>query len=219
MRRAVLLCCLAVAVCAASIDAQPPGEAPQFKGSKKGKGSGRGFGFGPPPVAVSSSPGQWEYAVKTAAEIRELGNADIQAGLNKLGDDGWELITLDGTFGRVAGHAYFKRPKTHRPTSPLVQVPVQGDTQSISFGNVASRQTKAAQAKETTTIVPVKNSNPLVLSQILQSVYARSSQIRFVPDQRTNRLILVAPEDQVAEIKRLIDDLDQPAPTERRMVK
>ena len=219
MRRGVLLSCLAVAICVASIDAQPPGEAPQFKGSKKGKGSGSGFSFGPPPFAVSSSPSQWEYAVKTAAEIRELGNADIQAGLNKLGDDGWELVTIDGTFGRVAGHAYFKRPKTNRPSPPPVQVPVQGETQSISLGNVPSRQTKTAQVKETTTIVSMKNSNPVALSQILQSVYARSSQIRFVPDQRTNRLILVAPEDQVAEIKRLIDDLDQPTPTDRRMVK
>ncbi|HKI37103.1 MAG TPA: hypothetical protein VKA46_34940 [Gemmataceae bacterium] len=47
---------------------------------------------------------QWEYHVLTEEQVSALGKRDLTAGLNKLGDEGWELVT--------AGARYiFKRPK------------------------------------------------------------------------------------------------------------
>jgi hypothetical protein len=52
------------------------------------------------PDAVS----MWEYRVLTKEQVLDLGKKDLAAGLNKLGDEGWELV--------VAEPAYiFKRPK------------------------------------------------------------------------------------------------------------
>ncbi len=75
--------------------------------------------------------------------------------------------------------------------------------------------------KETTVIIPLKNSQANSMAQILSSVIsgAPGSRTRFVPDQRTNRLILVAPDDKIAEVRKLIDELDQPVPVDRRFVK
>jgi hypothetical protein len=47
---------------------------------------------------------RWEYRVLTEEQLLALGQKDLAAGLNKLGDEGWELVT--------AGPRYiFKRPK------------------------------------------------------------------------------------------------------------
>jgi hypothetical protein len=46
---------------------------------------------------------RWEYRVVTKEQLLELGNKDLAAGLNKLGNDGWELVAVDPAF-------IFKRP-------------------------------------------------------------------------------------------------------------
>jgi hypothetical protein len=47
---------------------------------------------------------QWEYRVLTRDQILDLGKKDLAAGLNQLGDDGWELVVAEPTF-------IFKRPR------------------------------------------------------------------------------------------------------------
>jgi hypothetical protein len=47
---------------------------------------------------------KWEYRILTKGEVLELGNKDLTAGLNKLGDEGWELAAVDSAY-------LFKRPK------------------------------------------------------------------------------------------------------------
>jgi hypothetical protein len=47
---------------------------------------------------------QWEYRVLTKEQILDLGNKDLAGGLNKLGDEGWELVVVDAAY-------IFKRPK------------------------------------------------------------------------------------------------------------
>jgi hypothetical protein len=57
--------------------------------------------------AAESKPGvvfRWEYHVLTEEQVIALGKKDLAAGLNKLGDEGWELVT-------VGAHYVFKRPK------------------------------------------------------------------------------------------------------------
>jgi hypothetical protein len=56
----------------------------------------------------SSAPWRqkWEYSVLSAAEIAKRADGDLQAGLNRLGEEGWELVTV-----RTPDH-YFKRATT-----------------------------------------------------------------------------------------------------------
>jgi hypothetical protein len=48
--------------------------------------------------------GQWEYRVLTREQILDLGKKDLAAGLNNVGDEGWELAAIDTVY-------IFKRPK------------------------------------------------------------------------------------------------------------
>jgi hypothetical protein len=41
---------------------------------------------------------RWEYRVLTKEQVIELGKKDLAAGLNRLGDDGWELAAFDGQY-------------------------------------------------------------------------------------------------------------------------
>jgi hypothetical protein len=60
------------------------------------------------PALVSASPNdsgsRWEYRTLTKDQLLTLGNQDLVAGLNRLGDDGWELTGVDGIY-------IFKRPR------------------------------------------------------------------------------------------------------------
>jgi hypothetical protein len=38
---------------------------------------------------------RWEYKVAAEADISKVGNDDLAAGLNKLGEEGWELIGFE----------------------------------------------------------------------------------------------------------------------------
>jgi hypothetical protein len=50
---------------------------------------------------------QWEYRVVTRAQLLDLGKKDLVAGLNKLGDEGWELAAFDSAY-------IFKRAKVQK---------------------------------------------------------------------------------------------------------
>jgi hypothetical protein len=52
----------------------------------------------------AGAPSKWEYRILTKGEVLELGNKDLSTGLNKLGDEGWELAAVDSAY-------IFKRPK------------------------------------------------------------------------------------------------------------
>jgi hypothetical protein len=60
----------------------------------------------PPNVSAQGKAGasKWEYRSLTKGEVLELGNKDLTTGLNKLGDEGWELAAVDSAY-------IFKRPK------------------------------------------------------------------------------------------------------------
>lgn len=48
---------------------------------------------------------KWEYRVVPKEQVVELGKNDFAAGLNKLGEEGWELVVVDGGY-------IFKRPRS-----------------------------------------------------------------------------------------------------------
>jgi hypothetical protein len=47
---------------------------------------------------------RWEYRVLTKEQVLERGKKDLAAGLNALGEEGWELAAVDGVY-------VFKRSK------------------------------------------------------------------------------------------------------------
>ena len=47
---------------------------------------------------------RWEYRVLTEEQLIAFGQRDLAAGLNKLGDEGWELVT-------AGARCVFKLPK------------------------------------------------------------------------------------------------------------
>jgi hypothetical protein len=84
---------------------------------------GAGVLGGPVQVAVLGAEARpsglpkWEYHVLAKDEVLKLGQKDLTAGLNKLGDAGWELVAVESdaqeaAFGAAQKSArfYFKRP-------------------------------------------------------------------------------------------------------------
>jgi hypothetical protein len=57
-----------------------------------------------PAQYTAAGPSKWEYRVFTKVEVLDLGNKDLTTGLNKLGEEGWELAAIDSAY-------IFKRPK------------------------------------------------------------------------------------------------------------
>jgi hypothetical protein len=55
---------------------------------------------------------RWEYKVLSEGELLKLGKDDLAAGLNKLGEDGWELQGFDRT------RFILKRPKVLPAPAP-----------------------------------------------------------------------------------------------------
>jgi hypothetical protein len=63
------------------------------------------IGWQVPSLSADDKPvSKWEYRVLSRDQLVELGKNDLAAGLNKLGNEGWELAVVDGAY-------IFKRPK------------------------------------------------------------------------------------------------------------
>jgi hypothetical protein len=71
-------------------------------------------------TAEPTKPVQWEYKVMSYVGVAELGGSKggataairhVELGLNKLGEDGWELVAVSGNIGSN-GYYHLKRPKT-----------------------------------------------------------------------------------------------------------
>jgi hypothetical protein len=55
---------------------------------------------------------KWEYTLLMRVDIEKRGGGDFVAGLNKLGEEGWEVISMTGPRGTHGyGETLFKRPK------------------------------------------------------------------------------------------------------------
>ena len=61
--------------------------------------------------------GRWGYAVYSQGDLMGLGEKTIHGNLNKLGEDGWELVAIAPGITTAAAGAtrettyFFKRPK------------------------------------------------------------------------------------------------------------
>src|SRR5947209_13793157 len=89
------------------------GQAPPEQGKEPQPGppprGDRGSGAGARRTPGEPMHPRWEYAAHGRSEVEKLGGDDFRAGLNKLGDQGWELVAVEpGAAGRDTAYT-FKR--------------------------------------------------------------------------------------------------------------
>jgi hypothetical protein len=139
---------------------------------------------------------KWEYKALTKAQVADLGKKDFAAGLNKLGDEGWELVALepgpDGRGGRSSGQTtfYFKRPAARAAES---QPPGAGELKVFKL--------KHAPAERA--------------AKVLQEVLAADPRrMRIVSDVGTNQVLAYAPATDLLMIEKILTLLDVPARVE-----
>src|SRR5437763_1903891 len=101
--------CVVISFGAAVAFAQAPGQPITTSGTRNTVTTSPPAGHGPVM--------KWEYAVHGANEVTKLGGGQLDAGLNKLGDEGWELLSVTG-----AAHGstyYFKRARGPMPMAGM----------------------------------------------------------------------------------------------------
>jgi hypothetical protein len=61
---------------------------------------------------TSNAVTRWEYRVLTKDQVLDLGKKDLAAGLNTLGEEGWELVAVEPAY-------IFKRPRQQKKLEDL----------------------------------------------------------------------------------------------------
>jgi Bacterial type II/III secretion system short domain/Domain of unknown function (DUF4177) len=156
--------------------------------------AGRG---GPQPRA------RWEYKVLDSNQVEGLAAKESQdrltGGLNKLGADGWELVTVEPASSTLPVPTFvFKRPtvagRRAEAEAPTAQPPA-ADQSAIR-------------------VYRLKNANASEVAQTLLRLLEpkAGSGLRLVGDDRTNSILAYGSPDQQAAVKTLIDELDTPVP-------
>jgi type II secretory pathway component GspD/PulD (secretin) len=142
------------------------------------------------PAGKAAGRPQWEYQTLTRGKVVELGKNDLAAGLNKLGDDGWELVAV--TAGQEPGQAaeyYFKRPKGQAPKDERRTAPAP------------------EPAAEGVQVIRLKYAPASELSKTLRAVFDEPA-LAIVPDSRTNTVVVRGSVRQIEKVVFLVRDLD-----------
>jgi hypothetical protein len=167
--------------------------------------SGRAAGKGPTPggtrnVAPTTPPGvagpRWEYKLMAGPAILRLGNGDPTAGLDKLGDEGWELVYVPPG---DRDNYYFKRPKALvRHEGPLTREPAAGTTEEPQ-----------------TRILMLKHAQAPELAKLLTQLYSRGGPPPVLAaEPRTNALIVRGTKKEIEGVEELAMRLDIPGADE-----
>jgi hypothetical protein len=216
---------------------------------KRGEPGGRSRGpadkrpeQAPSPFARGGIPAhpQWEYAVKSRRELGGSADGELSASLNKMGEEGWELVTIDvgGTPANASRTTYvFKRPKGPRPrTDPLVGFapgnppdgrlpafgrPGLGGVGGLPGGTAPTPGEPGArggrrvppsepQGLGDIQIHPLKHTQARAVVQILNQVYGPGrAGLRLASDDTSNSLLVGGTEEQVKQVLKLVDQLEQ----------
>jgi hypothetical protein len=199
------------------------------RGQDEARPAGSLFGRG----SVSVRP-QWEYAVHDKDALAKLGGGDVAAGLNKLGDEGWELVAVDAhefasRRGRGVEDFYFKRLKNPPRLAGFASPGSRTGVATTGAGGMSASSTSGgsrggtrveppAQATtERTVVLPLRHASAASLAKNLQQLYGRqpfgqAGVPRIASDDRTNALIVAGPEDLVDAVQALVARLDVQAP-------
>jgi hypothetical protein len=145
---------------------------------------------GPKPLPLP----KWEYRVLTREEIQELGKNNLTAGLNELGKDGWELVSVFPGFTPPKtgpDQFYFKRPAAKLLSPPL----------------------PAGKEKAAISVLMLKKRDAVVLAQLLDKLFNDSDhgKVRLVADPASNSLIVDAGPLETEMIEALVIRLDDAA--------
>lgn len=218
-----LTACVVLLVTLVAYGQEPKDSLPGKK--SKGRGPGSQSAFGAPPWRQ-----QWEYSMLEANAIRNAADGDLQAGLNKLGNEGWELLAVHPlqSKGRARDTYYFKRA-----TSPALTGVVPGPfgrggrAASGSIGSFAGPTAIGGFSKSIERgpdgpppstppgvlqsdgrkyqIIPLKEAPASAVAAVLKETF---SSARVYPFQPANSLVVVAAEPQMREISELAAKLD-----------
>jgi hypothetical protein len=165
--------------------------------------AGHGLAEAPAPPAKAQYVGgpKWEYKVLFRQQIAELGNKDFAAGLNKLGDDGWEMVGVPSAVpvgggqirGVQDGDYYFKRPKS----------------QAVAGGGKVAALT-AEVVNEDWVILKLKSANAIDFAKTADALFGgrNAGGPRVVADPNTNSILVRGTQRQVEELRRLTVALD-----------
>jgi hypothetical protein len=156
---------------------------------------GRGGGF------MALTPARWEYRVLSAPQVRELGKKDLEAGLNKLGDEGWELVAIDPATKAIkvtSAEYYFKRPKGRSlPGEPKAEAP--------------QPEAKAeAKAEAEFRVFRLKHLQAVDVAVILDKLLGEkgSKDLRLVAEPASNALLARGSSLQLKTVQVLIERLE-----------
>jgi hypothetical protein len=214
MRTNLFLGGVVLSLAAAIAYSQPP-ENPFGKGPKglPGKAAKKGGASGMQQTAVRHP--QWEYTVRSVDEMTKLGEGDLTAGLNKFGEEGWELVlaNLAQGFGTPMGLC-FKRAKA----PPFGVGAVRA---GIGFGGgkggVAAEPPPVAVPQFH--VVRLSYTPADHAARLLHQCFVDRNGVetgpRIVADERTGNLLLAGNEEQLVAARRLIDLIDVPTPVEQ----
>jgi hypothetical protein len=200
MRSGFVLGCAAALACAAASPAQQPNQ------PERGQRA---------PARLAA---RWEYVVHAQDELTKLGGGDVQAGLNNLGEDGWELVTVDPGAGPGRQQPrqpryYFKR--SAGPVGGFIGFAGGGApgaaVMRVGTGRVATRAPEPA-ADEPPHVIRLKHARAQEVLQVVEQLYGRTPGSRVASDPRTNSLIVIATDKQFATIMQLVKELDVEGP-------
>ena len=206
--------CVVILLCAAPAFCQVSGQSSTAPGP-------RGT-FPTSPMAAPGPAVKWDYSVQTKDEIAKLGGGQLRAGLNKLGEEGWELVSVEprSVPPAEAGSGstfYFKRARGHLPMagmpmggSGLGAPPAAGGVfggggvGGGTRGNAGGRGGAGPmppRPDEQFQIYRLKYAKAVPTAKVLKELYDNRSGLRCVSDERTNSLILAGADEQLVKVE------------------
>jgi hypothetical protein len=188
LRYLMPLCALAGLLTAGWATAQQPDRPPFPGGGRRG--------------AAATLRTAWEYRTLERAELMKLASEkqvkdQLTGGLNKLGAEGWELVTFMGSgefvFKRPAGRSLRGGPGASVERPPAPAAPAAAGAPTIKMYRL--RNAKAADMERT-------------LSKMFQG--GGRTGLRFASDERTNSVLAYGTPTQLDEIEAVLNRLDTP---------
>jgi hypothetical protein len=144
---------------------------------------------------------RWEYRVEYESSLTNYSKRDLQAGLNALGADAWELIAMESSSTSRQGMFIFRRPLAGQPKPEMKPAPEKALKEK-------------AEPQLELRLYPLKFADVHELSQLINSVL-RDRPIRLAAEPRTNQLIVNATMESHGQIQMLLERLDIPMDTDK----
>jgi hypothetical protein len=161
-----------------------------------------GGGFGPM-MPGPAKPMTWEYRVLTRESLAELGKDNLEAGLNQIGAEGWELIGIEAGARRALNSYLFRRPGTTKPRADAKPATPPVSTEKAD----AHIEFRAYRLKHATATDAAQ-----LISELMRTGRADSSRV--VADPHTNQLLLKGPIQFHVDIETILRLIDVPGEAE-----